>query len=721
MPTNDFKAFSAGGGANVLTQAQYAALTTLIASGFQTGPANSAQFNKVWRQSSIMAAVLGALIGDITGQNAVDDGTTGTLESNLLAAIMRAGYVDDSGAVNAYAATLVPAVLAYYDGMVVGFSTVNTNTITNPTLNVNGLGAVTITGIAGSALSAGQLAANAPLWVTYNSTGPRFELKNSSSGSASQTFSAARAIASTSVVQLSQTPINVKTYLSDAQLADVEAYTYTLDVTTAFQTAIAAAQATKRKLLVPYGGYKITDSLSMAAGTQIEGETEFQYTNGYGIAPKATTIKFAPTTQKSLFVPNDSPASGFRFHISVKNLYIEGNSVRGGSTTSLYAINANAVIYSHFENIGITGFNTPIKCTSTINNRFVNVYCNGTVSALIYAGTNETTDVWEQCSFWGSPLGVSFLGSSLGIRFSKCLWEQIDTYGMDVAKECYSILVDGGYCEDVPFTATATGAMFRVGFTGTTLAGPTSLQVIGGSYAGRNAGIIGDFLTVDYANGVLLSNVNVSRFTNVIRTTANTTNYAVCASGIQWLSCTNRYNDSTKFSGFMDFQSINAGTGTIAFFNSMNAVNLYGNLIGTISGVTDASSASAGIVGEYINSTVANVSAAATGVWKDLTSITLTAGDWDIDLTVQHTVNGATVTLWQTGVGTASGTGTTGLVGGDTSLASAPPVAAYDTSLTIARVRKTINSTTTYYAKILSSYTVAIPQFNGRISARRIR
>lgn len=204
MSTNDFKAFSTGGGANVLTQAQYVALTTLISNGFQTGPANSQQFNKVWRQSSIMAAVLGALIGDVIGQNAVDDGTTGTLESNLLAAIMRAGYVDDSGAVNAYVATLVPAVLAYYDGLRVSFSTANANTSTTPTLNVNGLGAVTITGVNGSALSIGQIPANSIIGLTYNSTGPRFELRNSSSGSASQTFSGAAATAAAHFVRSDQ-------------------------------------------------------------------------------------------------------------------------------------------------------------------------------------------------------------------------------------------------------------------------------------------------------------------------------------------------------------------------------------------------------------------------------------------------------------------------------------------------------------------------------------
>lgn len=87
MTANDFLAFANGASANVLPQAEYAALSALLASGFQAGTAQSAQVNKVWRQSSIMAAVLAQLIVDTTGQNAVDDGTTATLLANLKAAV----------------------------------------------------------------------------------------------------------------------------------------------------------------------------------------------------------------------------------------------------------------------------------------------------------------------------------------------------------------------------------------------------------------------------------------------------------------------------------------------------------------------------------------------------------------------------------------------------------------------------------------------------------
>lgn len=87
--TNDFLPFAVGLGANVLSQADYAALTPALANGFQAGTAISAQLNKVWRQSSIMSAVLAQFIVDNSGQSAVDDGTIVTLKNNLIAAVQQ--------------------------------------------------------------------------------------------------------------------------------------------------------------------------------------------------------------------------------------------------------------------------------------------------------------------------------------------------------------------------------------------------------------------------------------------------------------------------------------------------------------------------------------------------------------------------------------------------------------------------------------------------------
>ncbi|CAG9177887.1 hypothetical protein [Cupriavidus pampae] len=79
---NDFLVFGGAGGANVINQATYAALGARIA-GFASGVAQSSQLNKVWRQSSIMSAVLAQFISDRTGQDVLDDGTIATILGNL--------------------------------------------------------------------------------------------------------------------------------------------------------------------------------------------------------------------------------------------------------------------------------------------------------------------------------------------------------------------------------------------------------------------------------------------------------------------------------------------------------------------------------------------------------------------------------------------------------------------------------------------------------------
>ncbi len=87
MATNDFKPFATGSGANVLSQADYEALSAL-ASGFLSGKASSAQVNKALRQSSTIAAVLAQFMADSTGSDVLDNGNIATLLNILKSALI---------------------------------------------------------------------------------------------------------------------------------------------------------------------------------------------------------------------------------------------------------------------------------------------------------------------------------------------------------------------------------------------------------------------------------------------------------------------------------------------------------------------------------------------------------------------------------------------------------------------------------------------------------
>lgn len=70
---NDFLPFAIGNDANVIDQATYAA-AAFLAEGFQAGIANSAQLNKVWRQSAFVAAGLAQFMANQTGDAVLDNG-----------------------------------------------------------------------------------------------------------------------------------------------------------------------------------------------------------------------------------------------------------------------------------------------------------------------------------------------------------------------------------------------------------------------------------------------------------------------------------------------------------------------------------------------------------------------------------------------------------------------------------------------------------------------
>lgn len=143
--------------------------------------------------------------------------------------------------------------------------------------------------------------------------------------------------------------------------------------------------------------------------------------------------------------------------------------------------------------------------------------------------------------------------------------------------------------------------------------------------------------------------------------------------------------------------------------------------VGGIPGVTDASSAAAGIVGEYMSSAVAFGSAVSltSTVGNNVTSLSLTAGDWDVEGNVNFSLSGATVTDHSAGINT-----TTGTVPSDgTGLSSGLQTVAQTVvnSLTVPRKRINVSSTTTVYLVGKATFSAGTVSIYGSITARRMR
>lgn len=167
----DFLPFATGVGANVVSQAVYAALSALN-TGYQSGVAQSAQLNKTWRQSSIAASVLAQFIVNNSGQPAIDDGTTSTLLTNLTTAVTVCArqnpVLADTGSANAYAVANAAAFTTYptASGITINVAIAHTNTGAS-TLNVDGLGAKPIYGLGLQALQGGELPVNGVASLMY--------------------------------------------------------------------------------------------------------------------------------------------------------------------------------------------------------------------------------------------------------------------------------------------------------------------------------------------------------------------------------------------------------------------------------------------------------------------------------------------------------------------------------------------------------------------------
>lgn len=85
-------------------------------------------------------------------------------------------YGTDTGTATAYAIAPVPGVTQYNAGQVFIFKATHANTGTTPTLNVNSLGAGTITNLDGSALAIGDIPLNGWVVALCTSTTPTFAI-----------------------------------------------------------------------------------------------------------------------------------------------------------------------------------------------------------------------------------------------------------------------------------------------------------------------------------------------------------------------------------------------------------------------------------------------------------------------------------------------------------------------------------------------------------------
>lgn len=152
-----------------------------------------------------------------------------------------------------------------------------------------------------------------------------------------------------------------------------------------------------------------------------------------------------------------------------------------------------------------------------------------------------------------------------------------------------------------------------------------------------------------------------------------------------------------------------------------------GQLVGK--GIATTGNAAAGYIGEIISSSVSNTNVGTNATFYDITSITLTAGDWDISALCTWRPNTGVFSAghmgFELGIATASGTSTTGMsLDANEVIMDFPDSTkfSYGIGMSVPSWRVSISTSTTYYLKgYIDNYTSGNPQNSGRISARRVR
>jgi hypothetical protein len=255
-----------------------------------------------------------------------------------------------------------------------------------------------------------------------------------------------------------------------------------------------------------------------------------------------------------------------------------------------------------------------------------------------------------------------------------------------------------------------------------TINGIDATQIVSGFIpAARFPALTGDISNSAGSLSTVLATVNatVGSFGSASSVATFTVNGKglVTASGSTPIAIAN-----TAVSGLGTLSTQNANTVAITG-GSVNGTSI-GNSTpstGVFTGVSTNSNAATGVIGEYIESILASSSGVSltTGTVANVTSISLTAGDWDVSGVVAFNLNAGTLgTTFVSGLTSTSATFgpeyTVSWLGMATGINSPQ-------NLVTPVIRFSLASTTTIYLVADSVFTVSTMKAGGLLRARRVR
>ncbi|MDF7631469.1 hypothetical protein PUG46_19650 [Erwiniaceae bacterium L1_55_4] len=241
-------------------------------------------------------------------------------------------------------------------------------------------------------------------------------------------------------------------------------------------------------------------------------------------------------------------------------------------------------------------------------------------------------------------------------------------------------------------------------------------KTIGGVPLNIKTGTSGD-------NVPLLSGINTWSASQTFSASGTTFKNASGTTGLEigsTSSAQNSYLDFHTSGNNTDYDSrlmFSGGTTTIgngAVVLTAATFNLSG--VFTSSGVTDASSAATGKVGEFLEATGSAVSIAASGTVYNIVTLSLSAGDWDVDGCVGIVCSAGGTTMFG-GISLTSATSD----GFPYSFNAAHTFSASNQRFSLPTRRVNIKATTTVYGVATAGFSSGTASASMYLRARRVR
>lgn len=510
----------------------------------------------------------------------------------------------------------------------------------------------------------------------------------------------------------------------------------------AIQYCIDASTGSTFRPKISFGlkKYKIGTGLNIgfAQGVKMVGQAGGSHiAGGVGYTNKVTTIRFTGSTSAITIGNGSNSATGF----IMENIFWNGTGGSGDGITLDLAAG------SSFRDLTIANFDASgkagIKVTGTQVSSFDNIGFNTNYYGLWSVGssTENTTLHLNNCTFnTNTRYGYYDTGSSLN-SLENCVFQ--DTAGS-------AIFVDAtGFSHAAmsiinPYVAGSNTSVagHAIDILGDATNKSWNFMLLGGYFATPGASQTAH-VRLRYTRQAVMISPRVSQLASPNFIIDPTTNLEFSFYG--WNTALNDIEDGasvavpwprlgveqpyflTSLSNFRvkkDLDVTQTVTASSATINVVSASSGSFTSAFSAKGTVTNNDAPAGYIGEFKSTSTASVTSFPTsGQFGNNISLDLTPGDWDMTLNLCAELNGATMTPGvNMGISTTSGNSASGLtLGSNYSVFLPPTTVAGDACGAIPFHRASIGSTTTYYAKIAGTYSIATPRYLATMTARRVR